>query len=80
MEPIRELLEATDNLTENERELLVKLIWLFGQVSEGQKVAASARIDAYLNHDQTEWADFMREVRMVILDLEIAVATKSPEF
>ena len=79
MHQTRELLEAADNLTEKEKELLVKLIWLFGQVSDEQQVAASKRVDAYLNHDQPEWDDFMREVRTVVLDLELAVAAKLPD-
>lgn len=77
LDRISDLLRQSETLTDSERQLLLKLIWLYPQVPESAQANASKRIEPFLSRFESQWDPFMREVQTLVLDLEVALASRN---
>ena len=62
---IRQYLENSSGLTQSEREKLLKLVWLLGQVSNAVRDGALKEIRPYIHDEKLDRAEFMEKVAIL---------------
>ena len=73
MDRIRDLVREFGGLAPDDQQLLLKLMWLQGQVDEATETRVMKRLGPFLRQEVVHWPEFRREIRLAIRELERAL-------
>jgi hypothetical protein len=71
---IRDLVREFGGLAPDDQQLLLKLMWLQGQVDEATETRVMKRLAPFLRQEVVHWSEYRREIRLAVRELERALA------